>query len=140
MSRSDEAYYGPSELRTSDRMKDRTVLIVEDDALIALDLADIVRLSGFAVLGPFARADRAMRALETALPDAALIDFDLGSHTSAPVAERLAALDVPGVVLSGHPPSALPEAFAAFAYLSKPVLQSQVEALLEDFILRPAAE
>lgn len=80
-----------------------TVLILEDEAIIGLDLADGLSAAGYAVAGPFADAGTALERLNEARPDAAVLDIDLGGgRTSLPVAERLAELGIPFLFLTGQ--------------------------------------
>lgn len=53
----------------------RRVLIVEDESLIALDLADILEELGFEVIGPAATADAACRLAAEHSPDLVLMDI-----------------------------------------------------------------
>lgn len=81
----------------------KSVLILEDEAIIGLDLAFGVEQAGHGVLGPFAGESDALAAIETARPDAAILDVNLGDgRTSEAVAIRLDALGVPFLFLTGH--------------------------------------
>ena len=79
------------------------VLIVEDDAFIALDIEDVLAEAGFRISGTVATVGDALDLLiGDDLPDVALLDYNLGDETSIPVAHRLEALDVPFLFLSGQ--------------------------------------
>jgi len=54
-----------------------TVLIVEDEPFIALDLAFGVEEAGGVPLGPASSVAQALRLIENELPDAAIVDVDL---------------------------------------------------------------
>lgn len=75
------------------------ILIVEDDPLIGMDLAMTLEDNGSVVKGPYSSSDTAIAALramdDLALPDAALLDVDLGQQTSEAVARHLALNGVP---------------------------------------------
>jgi CheY-like chemotaxis protein len=73
----------------------RTVLIVEDEALVAAELAAAVRGAGGRVLGPVAGNREALALLACERPDAALLDLALADGEATPTAERLVALGVP---------------------------------------------
>ncbi len=63
-----------------------TVMIVEDDALVAMDLAMQVEDLGYSVMGPFHDMTSALAQLEQALPDGAILDYNLGTdETSKPL-------------------------------------------------------
>lgn len=81
----------------------KCVLILEDEAIIALDLASGMEQAGHGVLGPFASEADALAAVEENRPDAAILDVNLGEgRTSEVIAARLAGLGVPFLFLSGH--------------------------------------
>ncbi len=80
----------------------KTILIVEDDPFIALDLQDIFETAGFSVLGPAATVSTAMTYLSGAEVDVALLDYNLGRETSLPLAKALDAEEVPFAFLSGQ--------------------------------------
>ena len=110
-----------------------SVFLVEDDALIALDLAMQVEDMGYDVLGPYHNVATAMAALEEHLPDAAVLDFNLSKNeTSAPIAEKLIATGVPLTFLSGYAPSDFPEmcGLTGQRVLCKPVNAKHLEETL----------
>ena len=66
------------------------VFIVEDEALIAMELADHLQQLGYEVCGRAAKADEALERIPAARPDVVLIDVNLGAGLSGlDVAERL---------------------------------------------------
>ena len=80
----------------------RLVLVVEDEFLIALDLAQLLRRHGWRVLGPAATVDQALRLLRGATPDVALLDVNLRGEPVTPVAAALRARGVPFVLASAY--------------------------------------
>ena len=80
----------------------RRVLVVEDEALVAMLLEDVLLDAGAEVAGPAATATAALALLAAALPDAAVVDVNLGGHTSEPVTAALAASGVPFLVATGY--------------------------------------
>lgn len=81
---------------------DRYVMIVEDEALQALDLVSTVEKAGFETLGPFADADTALDTLEDFVPDVALLDIRLAEDTSQKIADTLSDLNVPFAFITAH--------------------------------------
>jgi len=79
-----------------------TVLVVEDEFIIALDLSETVRDLGYELEGPFADNRNALRAIENGMPDCAILDVHTADGDVYPVADRLAAAGVPMVFHSGH--------------------------------------
>ncbi len=78
------------------------VLIVDDEALIALTLADSLRELGFTVLGPAHSVEAAMALIRQGAPDCAVLDINLAGRRNAPVARALQALGVPFVYCTGY--------------------------------------
>ena len=112
----------------------RRVLVVEDEALVAFELAGALEQAGFAVVGPVARVDQALDLIEAPGCDCAVLDINLGSEMADPVAERLTALGLPFVTVSGYAPPQQPAAFRGAPFLPKPVqlpaLTGELERLL----------
>ena len=79
-----------------------TVLVVEDELLIALDVMDELDMAGFEAIGPFADVSRAMEFCQRKLPDCAVLDIRLRDGESYPLADWLAAQRVPVVFHSAH--------------------------------------
>jgi DNA-binding response OmpR family regulator len=77
------------------------ILLVEDDPLICLDLETSLADFG-AVVAAASSVGSAFAALSAAMPDVAVLDFELGAETSEPVAEVVRARNVPFLFLSGY--------------------------------------
>src|SRR3954454_15553547 len=87
----------------------RRILVLEDEALIAMDLERIVRRAGCEVLGPVGRAEEALRLAAEGRPDAAILDVRLRDSDCFTVADALARRRVPFVFVTGSASAALPE-------------------------------
>ncbi len=111
----------------------RRVLIVEDDRLIAWDLAEGLREHGAEVMGPRHSAEAALRCLDCEpAPDVALLDISLDDETSPDaVAERLRAKNIPFVFYSGYRPVDLGRRFENAVFCEKPVEMATIASMLE---------
>lgn len=78
----------------------KTLLIVEDNALIALDAEFAAIDLGCQVAGKAAKISDALEILATKSIDAAIIDYELLDGTSEPVANALTRRNIPFVVVS----------------------------------------
>src|SRR3954465_12621861 len=67
----------------------RRILVVEDEALIAMDLERIVRNAGGGVVGPGGGAEEVLRLAAEGRPDAAILDIELADGHSFAVADAL---------------------------------------------------
>ncbi|SDO25656.1 response regulator [Afipia sp. GAS231] len=107
------------------------VLIVEDDPIIALDFEDTLLGFGVKTVRSAASVVRALDLIEQRPPDFALLDVGLIRENSFAVAERLAALKIPFVFVTGYGSDArLPAAFANQPRLPKPYSTDALKALL----------
>lgn len=100
-----------------------TILILDDEFLVGLAIADDLERAGFRVAGPYADAEKAARALDDDRPDAAVLDINLGrGRTSYALAAMLAERGTPFVFLTGYGELAPgTQTFAEARWLSKPI-------------------
>lgn len=108
------------------------VLIVEDDPIIAIDFED--RLLGFGVAGvrTVGSVAQALQAIAKRAPDFALLDVELIRETSFAIAERLLALKIPFVFVTGYGAEArIPPELAGQPRLQKPCSSDALEAALK---------
>jgi DNA-binding response OmpR family regulator len=80
----------------------RQILVVEDEFLIAMDLAQTLRRAGYHVLGPAGSVRAALELLRHVRPDAAVLDVNLRGERVTPVAVVLRAMAVPYILASGY--------------------------------------
>lgn len=111
------------------------ILIVDNDPLIAGELALTVERAGGRVVGPFAYVADALRRLGSENISGAVLDIELLDRNITPVVLYLVRRAVPVVV---HTASALPAELAsthpALALVSKPCPPEDVVELLFDLI------
>lgn len=84
------------------RLDGKTVLLVEDEALIALQIQEAIEGLGGSVIGPLSTIESALDALEELRPDAAVLDGNVGGVRSAAVAEKLIGLSIPFAYCTGY--------------------------------------
>lgn len=80
----------------------RHVLLIEDSMLIALSAEDALRALGAAEVTVAPSSGAARKAMEAGGIDFAVLDFNLGSETSLPVAEELVVQGTPIVMATGY--------------------------------------
>ncbi len=106
----------------SDRLDGWTILLAEDEYLVALDLVRILQAAGARVVGPAPKVSRALALLEAeAVIDVAVLDVNLAGETSFPVAEALVRRAVPIVFATGYDISAIMPEFAGMPRCEKPI-------------------
>ena len=108
------------------------VLIVEDDPIIALDFEETIRSLGVKAVRTVASVARALQMIAEQTPDFALLDVGLVYEKSYAVAERLQALNVPFVFVTGYSSEVkLPTDFADKPRLPKPFTIEALQAVLQ---------
>lgn len=109
----------------------RRVLVVEDDYVIASDLAHMLRSLGVHVIGPAASVRDALALMESnGSLDGAVLDVNLANERVFPVAESLRARGVPFVFATGYAAWILPPEFADAPRCEKPVDPQALARLL----------
>ncbi|MBN2626634.1 MAG: response regulator [Spirochaetales bacterium] len=114
----------------------KTVLIVEDESIAALELSETVRSLGYRVPEPVDSADKVMAALVREQPDAIFMDIHLSSFIDGIDAARRMKLlrDIPLVYLTAYNNEETrrrAEKTDPVDFLVKPVSRSQIESVLK---------
>ena len=78
------------------------VLVVEDDAVQALDVMEMLKEAGASVIGPVASMEAAIAAVRAKSCAAAIIDFRLGDFNAIPLGEELHRQQIPFVIYTGY--------------------------------------
>lgn len=109
----------------------RRVLVVEDDAIIAIYLERLVESLGGTVIATVGRVDQALALIEHDEPDAAILDVNLGrGRDSYPVARALEDRHVPFLFVTGYGRDGVREEFRDHPVLDKPVREWELAQTL----------
>jgi CheY-like chemotaxis protein len=109
-----------------------SVLLVEDNVIIALDTEETLKRLGVDVVITASSVSQALAAIEKHSPAFALLDVALGAETGFAVAERLAGLKIPFVFATGYGEQfAFPAMFANAPKIGKPYSVDTLRAMLE---------
>jgi len=98
----------------------KTILLVEDEFLLALQLEELLQSRGATVRGPYRKLDEAMKAALHEEFDFAILDINLNGTMVYPLADHLLVRGNPFLFLSGYSLSNLPDRFRAVTRLNKP--------------------
>lgn len=113
------------------------ILVVEDEYLIAMELAQMLEDSGYVVVGPAATVEAALALLQATSPSACVLDVNLRGEISAQVAWALKERNVPFLLSSGYKQETIDSeaAFDGVANIGKPAeprhLLSALASLLD---------
>lgn len=126
-------------------MTGETILIVEDEGLIALHLTELLENAGYNIAGPAYSGEMVLRDIASApLPDLILMDIALaGSLDGIETARQIRSkYPIPVIFLSAYSnQNRIDEAHAVspFGYLTKPVMQDDLLAAIRGALDRTAA-
>ena len=101
-------------------LKGLKVLVVEDQAPIALQMEDMLVESECEVVGPASRVGQALRLLSDNAVDAAVLDLNIAGELVYPVADALDARGLPYVFATGYSPSDVADRYGHRPVLQKP--------------------
>ena len=110
------------------------VMVVEDEAILAIDIAEQLTEAGFIVVGPATSVAKALRLVAEVGCDVAVLDVNLRDETAEPIAHVLRSRGTPFVFLSAVAREHLPAGFASEVLLPKPARAAVlVDALHKSF-------
>jgi CheY-like chemotaxis protein len=108
-------------LATDDWLAGRSILVVEDEYLLADEMRVDLERAGATVLGPFSTLKEAHALVERSTLDCAVLDLNLHGELSFGLGRKLAADGIPYVFVTGYEGASFPEEFARVPRFSKPV-------------------
>ena len=126
-------------------MSKASILIVEDDGILALHLQESIARSGYTVVGPVATGEEAVNVIRHSPVDLVLMDIELAGIMNGIVAAGVIAdaVDIPIIFLTGFSQDPLLEQakiVAPYGYLIKPVPESEMVATIKMALHRHALD
>jgi PAS domain S-box-containing protein len=112
------------------------VLLVEDEALVAMMIQECLADFGYQVVGPISTATEAAARARDAEFEAAVLDINLGDGAVYPIADVLAARGIPFVFVTGYDADSVESRFRNIPILQKPI---EREMLKKVFVLAAKA-
>jgi CheY-like chemotaxis protein len=119
---------------TVDTTPQPRILVIEDEAILALVLEEFLIDAGFEIAGVAGRLETALALIERDVFDAAILDANLAGVSSGPAAVALAARGIPFVVVSGYAPEQQVGAFSGARCLQKPCRPDDLIQALRDLL------
>lgn len=98
-----------------------SVMLVEDEAIVAMAVNESLSDLGFSVIGPFSRVSDACRALQHHRVDAAILDVNLAGEMVYPLADLLITQNIPFVFATGYGAESIETRFGHIPVLQKPI-------------------
>ncbi|MCX6697799.1 MAG: PAS domain S-box protein [Methanoregula sp.] len=126
-------------------MKKCSILVVDDEALIAANLVQTLSSLGYTVHKPVATGEEAIRAVKTQHPDLVLMDIKLiGEMDGIEAAEKIRAIaDIPVVYLTAYTDDlrlAKARLTEPYGYIVKPAHSRELNATIEMAIYKHALD
>ena len=122
--------FSPPSLATLDRPQGR-ILVVVDDAIMALDLQQVLHAAGYRVVGPATTVAEIQRMIQRGDIDCAILDLDVDRRAPLPIADMLAFADLPFVYLTTGVLRAVPPRHKHRPVVEKPFTRETLLAELE---------
>jgi PAS domain S-box-containing protein len=117
--------YNVAELRAPVSAAKRTggprVLLVEDEALVAMMIQECLAEFGYQVVGPISTATEGAAKARDGQFEAAVLDINLGDGAVYPIADMLATRGVPFVFVTGYEADSVDSRFRDIPILQKPI-------------------
>ncbi|HZQ02276.1 MAG TPA: response regulator [Reyranella sp.] len=107
------------------------VFVVEDEALVLLELEDLLADLGCTVVGSALRIEEALSMAQSVQCDVAVLDVNVGGARIDTVAEALAHRNIPFIFVTGYERNVLPAAFRDQPLLIKPYGKADLEQSLK---------
>lgn len=98
-----------------------TILLVEDEPLVALMIENLIMSLGHAVAGPYVTLAQAREAIDAEDFTGAILDINLAGELVFPIADILSRRRAPFVFTTGYGPEHVPPRFSHIPCLSKPL-------------------
>ena len=108
-----------------------SVLLVEDEALIRMMIAEMIEELGHSVAGEASNIADALRLAQTASFEFAILDINLAGAKIDPVAEIMSGRGVPFIFASGYGRAGVPDSFSDHTVLQKPFLIERLSEAIE---------
>jgi len=116
----------------------KRVLVVEDEYLLAMDIANSLEDMGVEVIGPAASVNEALILIEKRDEplDAAVLDINLRNERVYPVADRLSDRGIPYVFTTGYDLAVIPDDYSGVQRCEKPVNSDHLVRVISS-LLKP---
>ncbi len=112
------------------------LLVIDDEPLIGLDFADMLKKAGAWVAPPIGTEREALQAIESGHFDGALLDANLHGRSADKIAAALTRRNVPFIFITGYGREGLPASYRQAPVLAKPVSAQQLLDAIAGIVTR----
>jgi CheY-like chemotaxis protein len=117
----------------------RSILLVEDEVMIRMMVADMLEELGYTIAGEAGDIDEAIRLVQSTDFDLAILDVNVNGKVISPVAEAVQMRNLPFVFATGYGAQGLPEKFRDRPALEKPFQMETLARVIENALKGIAA-
>ncbi len=115
-----------------------SVLLVEDEVMIRMMVADMLEELGYTVAGEAGEINEAIRLAQTIYYDLAILDVNVNGKVISPVADLIKARNRPFIFATGYGSSGLPAEYRDRPALQKPFQIETLARTIEQALNRTA--
>jgi DNA-binding response OmpR family regulator len=108
-----------------------SILIVEDEFFIAMQVANAIKCCGGSVVGPVGDLEKARDLAQRETVDGVILDLTLNGETSLPFADELMSRGTPVILATGYSQSHIHERYSQLPQLTKPFREAALVRLIE---------
>ena len=123
--------------RTSPPMSN--ILLVEDEVLVGILMQEMLQDMGYSVSDPCRTLKDSLSAAASGQFDGAVLDMNLGGESVYPVAELLAARNIPFAFVTGYAADTVDKRFSQIPVFQKPVTGEALAKIIASWISQPGA-
>ena len=117
----------------------KAVLLVEDEALVAIMMRDVLAELGYDTVGPYGTVREALAAAQTDTFFAAILDVNLNGESVYEVADLLGNKGIPFFFVTGYGKENIEPRFKDVAVLRKPIVNEELRSALQTAAAKQAA-
>lgn len=118
----------------------QTILVTEDDAIVGLDLTDILEAAGYRIAGPVNNSAEALEWLKTNVPDAVVLDLVLKDGSCTEIVRELRSRRIPFLIYSGRRQHQADVDLSDAKWLEKPAAHHDILTALARLLQDPPPE
>ncbi len=115
------------------QLQGRTILVLEDEPLVRLDVSSILRAEGARIHSPHTVAE-AVTVIRNQALSLALLDVNLGENDCSEICQLCAARGIPVIFHTGYTPEHVAKTWPQAVVLSKPVTPRQIIDIVADVL------
>jgi len=121
----------------AESIRGKSVLVIEDEPLVALDIVSVLNEAGANVVGPVTTRKEALSSVEELSLDLVLLDGNLQGESVEDIAERLRDRRIPFLMVSGYDSGQLPQTLSRHPIVLKPFSREDLLRSARQSLLSP---